>query len=89
MRPKGCSHCGNIGFRGRKAIFEMMILNSEIRELAFRRAPISQIRDAAIRSGMRSLVDDGKLKIMRGDTTPAEVAKFAQAETLLANNVDI
>jgi type IV pilus assembly protein PilB len=88
-RPKGCSHCGHIGFRGRKAIFEMMRLNSEIRELAFNRASIAQIRGAAIRNGMRSLLEDGKIKILRGETTPAEVAKFAQAETLLESNVDI
>jgi type IV pilus assembly protein PilB len=88
-KPVGCSHCGNIGYRGRKAIFEMMRLNTEIRELAFNRAPISRIRDAAIRSGMRTLLQDGKIKILRGDTTADEVAKFAQAETLIEANVDI
>lgn len=88
-RPKGCAHCGSIGFRGRKAIFEMMVLNAEIRELAFQRGSISRIRDAAIRAGMRTLLEDGKRKILRGETTPAEVAKFAQAESLMESNVDI
>ena len=78
-RPVGCGHCGNIGYRGRKAIFEMMVLNSEIRELAFARAPIGVIRAAAIRAGMKDLLEDGKIKILRGDTTPVEVARFAQA----------
>ena len=85
----GCAHCGTIGYRGRKAIFELMRLNSEIRELAFARSPIGKIRDAAVRGGMRTLLHDGKLKILRGDTTPDEVAKFAQAETLVGANVDI
>jgi type II secretory ATPase GspE/PulE/Tfp pilus assembly ATPase PilB-like protein len=67
----------------------MMRLNSEIRELAFARSPIGKIRDAAIRGGMRSLLFDGKIKILRGDTTMDEVAKFAQAETLIGSNVDI
>ncbi len=80
-RPKGCAKCGDIGFRGRKAIFEMMVLNAEIRELAFNRATIGEIREAAIRGGMRTLLGDGKIKILRGDTTPAEVAKFAQADS--------
>ena len=88
-KPVGCTHCGTIGFRGRKGIFELMRMNSEIRELAFARSPISKIRDAAVRAGMRTLLYDGKLKVLRGDTTPDEVAKFAQAETLVGSNVDI
>ena len=88
-KPVGCTHCGSIGYRGRKAIFEMMRMNNEIRELAFNRAPISTIRDAGIRAGMKPLLADGKIKILRGDTTCEEVAKFAQAETLVGANVDI
>ncbi|TVQ51350.1 MAG: type II/IV secretion system protein [Phycisphaerales bacterium] len=88
-RPVGCTHCGKIGFRGRKAIFEMMALNSEIRELAFKRASIGHVRDAARRSGMRTLLEDGKLKILRGATAPSEVARFAQAEQLVETNVDM
>jgi type IV pilus assembly protein PilB len=87
--PVGCANCGKIGFRGRKAIFELMPMNSEIRELAFQRATIGRIRDAAMRAGMRSLLEDGKIKILRGATTPVEVARFAQAETLMETNVDI
>ncbi|MHC5029017.1 MAG: GspE/PulE family protein, partial [Planctomycetota bacterium] len=85
----GCGNCGGNGFRGRKAIFEMMRMNSEIRELAFRQAPIGQIREAGIRGGMRTLLGDGKLKILNGVTTPAEIVRFAQAEQLTTENVDI
>jgi type IV pilus assembly protein PilB len=85
----GCSKCGNVGYKGRRAIFEMMVMNNEIRELAFNRAPLGQIRQAGIRGGMRTLVEDGKIKILRGDTTAEEIAKFAQADALLADNVDI
>jgi len=87
--PVGCGHCGKIGFRGRKAIYEMMKMNTEIRELAFNRASIDIIRAAAIRGGMHPLVEDGKIKILRGITTPEEVARFAQAEALMESNVDI
>ena len=66
-----------------------MIMNTEVRELAFNRAPLGQIRQAGVRGGMRSLVEDGKIKILRGDTTPEEIARFAQAEALLEGNVDI
>jgi len=76
----GCAACNGNGYRGRMAIFEMMVMNAEVRELAFERASIAKIREAAIRGGMRSLLGDGKLKILRGITTPVEVARFAQIE---------
>jgi type IV pilus assembly protein PilB len=88
-KPAGCGHCNRVGYRGRKGIFEMMQMNSEIRELAFQRAPLGRIRDAGIRSGMTTLLSDGKIKILNGTTTPEEVARFAQAELLTDANVDI
>ena len=80
MKAVGCPVCNKIGYKGRKAIFEMMIMNSEIRDLAFQRAGVSKIRAAAIRGGMRSLLADGRIKILKGVTTPDEVAKYAQIE---------
>jgi type IV pilus assembly protein PilB len=80
MKPGRCANCNQSGYRGRKAIFEMMIMNAELRDLAFQRASISRLREAAIRAGMRSLLGDGKIKILRGDTTCGEVARFAQIE---------
>jgi type IV pilus assembly protein PilB len=79
--PVGCPQCNKVGFRGRKGIFEMMRMNAECRELAFTRAPLTQVRAAAERAGMRSLLRDGKIKILNGITTPDEVARFAQADT--------
>lgn len=87
MKNVGCSNCNNTGFRGRKAIFEMMIMNSEIRELAFNSAPIAKIRHVAIANGMRPLVEDGKIKVLKGVTTPAEVAGHAQVAGI-AETVD-
>jgi type IV pilus assembly protein PilB len=80
MKPVGCAGCGGTGYRGRRAIFEMMTMNSEIRDLAFNRSSISKLRNAAIRGGMRSLVEDGKIKILAGQTTASEIANFAQIE---------
>ena len=76
----GCSQCQGIGFKGRIGVFEMVELNSEIRELAFLKAPNTELRKAAIASGMRTLMDDGKIKIFRGITTPKEVVKICQPE---------
>jgi len=79
-RGRGCNRCGNIGYRGRQGIFEMLEMNNELRELAFNRAPTGQIRKAARAAGMRTLLEDGKIKILRGVTTPEEVARIAQVE---------
>jgi type II secretory ATPase GspE/PulE/Tfp pilus assembly ATPase PilB-like protein len=76
----GCARCGGSGYHGRLGLFEMLQLNAELRELAFNRAPTSQLRKAAISSGMRTLREDGKLKIIRGVTTPEEVLRVAQAD---------
>ncbi|MBC7834613.1 MAG: Flp pilus assembly complex ATPase component TadA [Phycisphaerales bacterium] len=82
-RAVGCSACNNTGYRGRRAIFEMMSMTAEIREMAFNLAPIAEVRRAAIASGMRTLVEDGKLKILKGLTTPGEVATIAQIEGVI------
>ena len=81
MMAVGCPECGGVGYRGRRGIYEMMIMNAEIRNLAFERAGVAKIRAAAIRTGMRTLLGDGKLKILRGRTTPIEISKFAQTST--------
>jgi len=82
-KPKGCEHCSGIGFRGRLGIFEMMIMNSELRNLAFERAASNKLRQAALRSGMKSLLQDGKLKVLNGTTTAEEIVKVAQVEGLV------
>jgi len=86
-RGAGCKTCHNTGYRGRIGIFEMMEMNSELRDLAFNRAPTNKIRQAAKASGMRNLLEDGKMKILKGITTPEEVARLAQAEDILVEEV--
>jgi type IV pilus assembly protein PilB len=77
-KPVGCEVCNRTGYKGRKAIFELMVMNSQIRELAFKLAALSELRRAAVVGGMRTLVEDGKIKILNGTTAPAEVARIAQ-----------
>jgi type IV pilus assembly protein PilB len=80
MKPAGCSHCNNSGYRGRLGIFEMLEMNSELRELAFNRAAVTELRRAAKAGGMTTLLQDGQRKILRGVTSVDEVTKIAQAE---------
>jgi type IV pilus assembly protein PilB len=79
----GCTKCLYTGFKGRIAIFEMVELNNEIRELAFTKAATTDLRKAAQASGMRTLMEDGKIKIFRGITTPEEVTEIAQTEEMV------
>jgi len=72
-RPGGCNDCNNTGFRSRKGIFEIFLVNDEIRQLILRKAPSSEIRLAARRSGMRTMGEDGLLKVKKGITTYEEV----------------
>ncbi len=79
-KGKGCSKCSGTGYKGRQGIFEMFEMNTKMRELAFREATATELRHAAVANGMRTLMEDGKLKIFGGVTTPEEVARIAQSE---------
>jgi type IV pilus assembly protein PilB len=81
----GCSRCQGTGFKGRIAIFEMLEMNNQLRELAFARAPAGELRKAAIASGMKTLLQDGRIKVFRGITTPKEVSHVTQAEGLVVD----
>jgi type IV pilus assembly protein PilB len=61
----------------------MMLMNNEIRTLAFERAPTNKIRKAALASGMKSLLLDGRVKVLGGVTTAEEVVKVAQIEGVI------
>jgi len=76
----GCKRCAGTGFRGRRGIFEVMIMNPKLRELAYNRAPANQLRATAQASGMRNLLEDGKRKILAGVTTPDELLRITQVE---------
>ena len=70
---KGCRECRGLGYKGRMAIAELMILNDELRELITARAPVRQLRDAAQRSGTRLLRDAAFDAVRKGKTTLQEI----------------
>jgi type IV pilus assembly protein PilB len=78
MKGQGCSHCGKSGYRGRLGIFELMLMNSKVRELAFQGASTAEIRKAAIKTGMTTLYEDGIRKVLGGVTTLEEVFRVAK-----------
>jgi len=70
---KGCGHCRGSGFKGRKAIAEILNLNDEIRELIIARAPIRQLKKAAQANGTRLLRESALELVRRGETTLSEI----------------
>jgi len=82
-RPRGCTACNGIGYKGRLGIFELMVMNAELREMVFTRAPTNRLREAARAAGMRTLAEDGRRKVLNGVTTPLEVIQNAYTEGVL------
>jgi general secretion pathway protein E len=73
MQGKGCRECRGSGYKGRNAIAELMILNDELRELITGRAPVRQLKEAALRSGTRFLRDAAFDAVRQGKTTLQEI----------------
>jgi type IV pilus assembly protein PilB len=74
-RGRGCPACGGTGYRGRVALFEVLSMTDDIRDLIGHGASTTEIHRAAIAGGMRPLRDDGIRLALEGITTPAEVRR--------------
>jgi general secretion pathway protein E len=79
-RPTGCEECRGTGYRGRRAIAELLLPNPEISRLMFARADQGAIDRAAVAGGMRPLFEAGLLAVLDGDTTIEEVVRCIQSE---------
>src|SRR5207344_936303 len=79
FRAMGCRECRQTGYHGRRAIFEWMDSNAEIRGLLLKNSSTDLIRDAARRYGMRTLAEDGRRLVESGVTTIEEVLSVATA----------
>ncbi len=73
---KGCALCNNTGYKGRKALTELMVIDQELREMISDNAPANQLRDRACELGMRTLREDGVAAIFNGETTVDEVVRY-------------
>jgi type IV pilus assembly protein PilB len=78
-RGRGCEKCNRSGYKGRMGLFELLIMNDELRDMVMRNASTEDLRDAARRAGMVTLRDSGMEGIFTGSTTADEVIR----ETIL------
>jgi general secretion pathway protein E/type IV pilus assembly protein PilB len=79
-RAVGCRACRGTGYNGRSGIYELMYTNDEIRKLVGDRAPTNLIKQVGMKAGMRSLRQDGWIKVLRGQTTIDEVMRVTKAD---------
>jgi general secretion pathway protein E len=70
---RGCKHCRGTGYKGRKAVGELLVLNDEIREAIIARAPVRQLKELAARAGIRLIRESALELVRRGETTLEEV----------------
>ena len=75
---KGCERCSKTGYIGRIGIYELMTFNDDLRKLTIGKADSNQLRKKAVEAGMRTLRDDGWLKVRQGTTSIAEVLRVTQ-----------
>ncbi len=76
----GCKECRGRGYRGRIGIFEVLLMNDEVRSMALKQASTSEIRRLAVQLGMKGLREDGWRKVAAGMTTVDEVLRLTQEE---------
>lgn len=75
--PKGCRHCFETGYRGRLPITELLVASDRLRRMVVERAPPSEMHLAAVEGGMRSMFEDGLVKVAEGQTSLEEVLAVA------------
>jgi type II secretory ATPase GspE/PulE/Tfp pilus assembly ATPase PilB-like protein len=88
MRGAGCEECRQLGYQGRLAIYELLVLSEALRPLVLSRTASSTIASRAIEQGMRTLRDDGWNKVRNGITTIEEVLRVTQIEEHLDSLVE-
>ncbi len=78
-RGAGCRQCRGTGYHGRSGLFELMLVDDDIRQLVMNSSPAGEVIRAARRNGMRMLREDGWTKVRAGITTPEEVIRSTKA----------
>ena len=79
-RGKGCPSCGNTGFKGRVALYEVMPITDSLRELILMGASANEIKAEAINQGMKTLRQSGLTKILDGTTSVSEILRTTMAD---------
>ncbi len=77
---EGCKECMNIGYRGRTGLYELLVVDDEVRDLLLQKKDSATIKNSALRRGMKTLRTDGLKKALKGETSLEEVLRVTQEE---------
>lgn len=78
--PVGCRECRDVGYRGRLGIYELLVTTDDLRQMAHDRKSTWEIKKAAIAGGMKTLRDDGWLKVLSGATSVEEILRITKGD---------
>jgi general secretion pathway protein E len=78
----GCEKCFQTGYRGRTGVYELMLIDSQVQDLIYKRESAGAIKQFALNQGLQTLRMDGARKVLSGVTTIAEVLRVTQADIL-------
>ena len=79
-KGRGCKNCRQMGYKGRASIMEVLPITDSVRDLIMASAPSDEVKDAAVAGGMRTLLQDGWIKVLNGITTMEEVMRVTNLE---------
>jgi type II secretory ATPase GspE/PulE/Tfp pilus assembly ATPase PilB-like protein len=79
-RGKGCDACGGTGYKGRTGVHELLTMTPELRSLIYKEASVSAMKQQAMDDGMRTLIQDGIYKVLKGDTDIKQLQTISGAE---------
>lgn len=79
-KGKGCDECGGTGYKGRTGVHELLSMTPDLRALVYKESSVSDMSKQAIKDGMRTLVQDGIYKVLKGDTDVAQVQIISGTE---------
>lgn len=79
-QAEGCDECGGTGYKGRTGVHELLGMTPELRSLVYKEGSVSDMKDQAMKDGMRTLVQDAIFKVIKGDTDLAQVQIVSGAE---------
>ena len=82
LKGKGCPECRGTGFKGRIGIFELIIGNREFKQAITHKADFPELLQVARNQGFYTMMEDGKAKVLKGHTTPEEVAKAVLTQAI-------